>query len=152
MLLRTHTVARNDVGSNYVGRQGNSDWCTAEADEHVWAGPHTGAKLAFDVTVGIMEPNSNSHAARSGCSQSFLNVKAGPDKGFMKRERKSRGTKFYAISAGKHLCQSSEVTTSGGMGEAFQRQIWHPHWKRVEAEDAGMKISKWVSRKRNLGS
>ncbi len=43
-------------------------------------------------------------------------------------------------------------TTSGcgGMGEAFQRQIWHPHWKRVEAEDAEMKISKWVSRKRKL--
>ena len=41
------------------------------------------------------------------------------------------------------------------MGEAFQRQIWHPHWKRVEAEDAEMKIlmsqiSEWVSRKRKL--
>jgi hypothetical protein len=34
------------------------------------------------------------------------------------------------------------------MGEAFQRQIWHPHWKRVEAGDAEMKISEWVSRKR----
>ena len=41
-------------------------------------------------------------------------------------------------------------TTSGGMGEAFQRQIWHPHWKRVKAEDAEMKLSKWVSRKRKL--
>ena len=41
-------------------------------------------------------------------------------------------------------------TTSGGMGEAFQRQIWHRHWKRVEAEDAEMKISEWVSRKRKL--
>ena len=30
------------------------------------------------------------------------------------------------------------------------RQIWHPHWKRVEAEDAEMKISEWVSRKRKL--
>jgi hypothetical protein len=69
-----------NVGSNYVGRQGNSDWCT---HEQVWAGPgpHPGAKLAFDVTVGIVEPNSNSHAARSGCNQSFLNVNAGPDKG-----------------------------------------------------------------------
>jgi hypothetical protein len=34
------------------------------------------------------------------------------------------------------------------MGEAFQRQTWHPHWKRVEAEDAEMKISEWVSRLR----
>ena len=41
-------------------------------------------------------------------------------------------------------------TTSGGMGKAFQRQIWHPRWKRVEAEDAEMKISEWVSRKRIL--
>ncbi len=41
-------------------------------------------------------------------------------------------------------------TTRGGMGEAFQRQIRHPHWKRVEAEDAEMKISAWVSRKRKL--
>ncbi len=47
-------------------------------------------------------------------------------------------------------------TTCGGMGEAFPRQIWHPHWKRVEAEDPGrhgdaeMKISEWVSRKRKL--
>jgi hypothetical protein len=43
-------------------------------------------------------------------------------------------------------------TTSGGMGpgEAFQRQIWHPHWKRVEAEIAEMKVSEWVSRKRKL--
>jgi hypothetical protein len=33
------------------------------------------------------------------------------------------------------------------MGEAFQLQIWHPHWKRVEAADADseMKISEWVS-------
>jgi hypothetical protein len=43
------------------------------------------------------------------------------------------------------------LTTSGGMGEAFQRQIWHPQLKRVEAEDAEMKISsEWVSRKRKL--
>ena len=43
-------------------------------------------------------------------------------------------------------------TTCGGMGEAFQRHIWHPHWKRVtvEAEDAEMKISERVSRKRKL--
>ena len=42
-------------------------------------------------------------------------------------------------------------TTSGGMGEAFQPQIWHPHWKRVEAENAEqMGIRKWVSRRRTL--
>ncbi len=38
-------------------------------------------------------------------------------------------------------------TTSGGMGDAFKRQpeIWHPM-----EEDAEMKISEWVSRKRKL--
>ena len=46
-------------------------------------------------------------------------------------------------------------TTSGGMGEAFQRQIWHPHWSMLGRgsrlpEDAEMKISEWVSRKRKL--
>ena len=66
----------------------------------------------------------------------------------MKRERKSSGTK---------LCNRRGLTfvpiiftTSGGMGEAFHRQIWNPHWKRVEAEDAEMKISEWVSRERKL--
>jgi hypothetical protein len=48
------------------------------------------------------------------------------------------------------LVGSIVFTTCGGMGEAFQRQIWHPHWKRVEAEDAEMKISEGVSRKRKL--
>ena len=81
------------VGSNYVGRQGTSDRYT---DGQVWGSPHTGAKIAFD--VGIVEPNSISHSARSGCNQSFLNVNAGTRD--EERERKSSGTKFYAISAG----------------------------------------------------
>ena len=86
-----------NVGSNYVGRQGNSD---RYADGRVWGSPHTGAKIAFD--VGIMEPNSNSHSARGGCSQSFLNVNAGTRDEEREKLRvgKSRGTKFYAISAG----------------------------------------------------
>ena len=62
----------------------------------MWGSPHTGGKIAFD--VGIVEPNSNSHSARSGCNQSFLNVNAGTRD--EERERKSSGTKFYAISAG----------------------------------------------------
>ncbi len=37
-----------------------------------------------------------------------------------------------------------------GMGEQFQRQpsSWHPHWKRVEAEDLEMGIGTWASRRR----
>ena len=104
----------------------------------------TGDKIASD--VGIVEPNSNSHSARSGCNQSFFNVNAG------KRDEEKEKVKRY-----KALCNQRGLTfvpiiftTSGGMGEAFQRQIWHPHWKRVEAEDAEMKISEWVARKRKL--
>jgi hypothetical protein len=129
------------VGSNYVGKQGTSDRYT---DGQVWGSPHTGAKIAFD--VGIVEPNSISHSARSGCNQSFLNVNAGT------RDEEREKAKRYKV-----LCNQRGLTfvpiifaTCGGMGEAFQRQIWHPHWKRVEAEDAEMKISEWVSRKRKL--
>ena len=82
------------VGSNYVGKQGTSDRYT---DGQVWGSPHTGAKIAV-MYVGIVEPNSNSHSARGGCNQSFLNVNAGTRD--EERERKPRGTKFYAISAG----------------------------------------------------
>ena len=42
-------------------------------------------------------------------------------------------------------------TTSGGMGEQFQRRYWNPHWIiRVaeEPEDEAMKIGPWVARKR----
>ena len=39
-------------------------------------------------------------------------------------------------------------TTSGGMGEQFQRQYWNPHWSRVESEDEAMNIGPWVARKR----
>ena len=129
------------MGSNYVGRQGTSDRYT---DGQVWGSPHTGAKIAFD--VGIVEPNSISHSARSGCNQSFLNVNAGT------RDEEREKVKRYKV-----LCNQRGLTfvpiiftTCGGMGEAFQRQIWHPHWKRVEAEDAEMTISEWVSRKRKL--
>ena len=94
-----------------------------------------GLKIGFD--VGIVEPNSNSHSARSGCSQSFFNVNAGT------RDEEREKVKRY-----KALCNQRGLTfvpiiftTCGGMGEAFQRQIWHPHWKRVEAEEAEMKIT-----------
>ncbi len=145
-----------NVGSNYVGRQGNSDRYT---DGQVWGSSHTGAKIAFDVGIVTVEPNSirvtGSHSARSGCNQSFLNVNAGT----RDEEREREKVKRYKV-----LCNQRGLTfvpiiftTCGGMGEAFQRQIsggWHPpsHWnlKRVEAEDAEMKISEWVSRKRKL--
>jgi hypothetical protein len=56
----------------------------------------------------------------------------------------------------KFLCEQRGMdfvpivfTTSGGMGEQFQRRYWnHPHWIRVAEEDAAMKIGPWVTRKR----
>ena len=41
-------------------------------------------------------------------------------------------------------------TTSGGMGEQFQRQYWNPHWIRLaeDSEGEAMKIGPWVARKR----
>ena len=39
----------------------------------------------------------------------------------------------------------------GAWGRLFSdRSGTHVHWKRVEEEDAEMKISEWVSRKRKL--
>ena len=46
-------------------------------------------------------------------------------------------------------------TTSGGMGEQFQRQYWNPRWIRVAAEDEAMKIRPRAAEKRKanvLGS
>jgi hypothetical protein len=68
----------------------------------------------------------------------------------MKRERKSSGTIQVLCNQRGLTFVPIIFTTCGGMGEAFKRQIWHPHWKRVEAEDAEMKINEWVSRKRKL--
>jgi hypothetical protein len=83
-----------------------------------------GAKLAFYVTVGIVEPklpNSNSHAARSGCNQSFLNVNAGPDSHAARDEEREKVKRYKvlcnqrrAAAAGKHLCQSSSSSRPAG--------------------------------------
>ena len=93
----------------------------------------------MDNASGSKRQNSNSK--RSGYNQSFLNVNA------VTRDAERTKVKKY-----KALCNQRGLTfvpviftTSGGMGEAFQRQIWHPM-----EEDAEMKISEWVSRKRKL--
>ncbi len=98
------------------------------------------AKIAFD--VGIVEPNSINHSARSGCYQSSLNVNAGT-----RDEEREKGKRYKVLCNQRGLACISVAskhgslafvgpiifTPCGGMGEAFQRQIWHPHWKRVEA-------------------
>jgi hypothetical protein len=115
-------------------------------DGQVWGSAHTEARMAFDVS--IVEPNSNSYSKRSGSSSHSSMRTLGQG---MQREPRSGSTRSYALSdLGLTLSQSSS-RPAGGMGEAFQRQIWHPHWKRVEtAEDAEMGKSEWVSRRRKL--
>jgi hypothetical protein len=145
-------------------------------DGQAWGSAHTEARIAFDVS--IVEPNSNSYSKRSGSSQSFFNAKAGTRDAERTKVKKYKAhgpcgglrakaglvlcgvgneTAFQKKEKYNGLCTQRELafvpiifTTSGGMGEAFHRQIWHPHWKRVEAEDAEMGKSEWVSRRRKL--
>ncbi len=42
-------------------------------------------------------------------------------------------------------------TTSGGMGEQFQRRYWNPHWIRVAEEDEAIKIGSTVGRQEEEG-
>ena len=49
-----------------------------------------------------------------------------------------------------HLCLYDFVpivfTSSGGMGEQFQRRYWSPQWIRVAEEDEAMKIRPGVAK------
>ena len=47
--------------------------------------------------------------------------------------RTQRGVTFASVAF--------TTGTSGGMGEHFQRLLWHPHWKRAEAKDHAMGIT-----------
>ena len=78
----------------------------------------------------------------------FLNPNAGT------RAAEQKKTAKY-----KPLCEQRGMdfvpivfTSSGGMGEQFQRRYWNPHWTRVAEEDEAMKIGPWpgvrVARKR----
>ena len=100
--------------------------------------------------VSIVDPNAVSHsgAGALACGESFLIPNAG-----MRAAEKTKTDKH------KFLCQQRGMdfvpiilTTSGGMGEQFQRQYWNPHWtrdwSRVTEEDEAMRIGQWVARKR----
>ena len=91
-----------------------------------------------------MSPTAVSHSGAGACGESFLNPNAGT------RAAEETKTKKY-----KFLCEQRGMdfvpivfTTSGGMGEQFQRRYWNPHWIRVAEEDEAMKIGPWVARKR----
>ncbi len=105
-----------------------------------------GAKIAFD--VGIVEPNSISHSARSGCNQSFLNVNAGTRD--EERERESQAVQSSLQSARANIC-TNRLHDLRGHGRGFPAKSGtHTGRGSREAEDTEMKISEWVSRKRKL--
>ena len=124
---------------NHVGSSGTSERYT---DGQFHGSPHTQNKIAVDVSV--VEPNSASHADAGACKQSFLNVNAGT-----RVAEKAKTEKYKALCTQRGLTFVPVIfTTSGGIGEQFQRQLWHPHWKRVEEEDLELGIGPWASRRR----
>ncbi len=98
---RTRNVESNHVGN---GRQGDSDRYT-DGQVTVWGSPHTGAKVAFDVSILVVtvEPNSNSNAKLNlnevalviTALESLLNVNAAQLRQGMQREPKSNLRKFF---------------------------------------------------------
>ena len=126
--------------SNYVGisAKGNSK----HTDGQVWGSFQSPGRVAFDMS--IVNPTAISHSGPAACAESFQNPNAGT------RKAEKTKTDKYGL-----LCQQRGMdfvpiifTSSGGMGEQFQRRYWNPHWIRVAEEDEAMKIGPWVARKR----
>ena len=133
------TSCDSTMHGNHVGSSGTSERYT---DGQFHGSPHTQNKIAVDVSV--VEPNSAGHADAGACKQSFLNVNAGT-----RVAEKAKTEKYKALCTQRGLTFVPVIfTTSGGIGEQFQRQLWHPHWKRVEEEDLELGIGPWASRRR----
>ncbi len=128
------------VDSNFVGSSANGK--SKHTDGQVWGSPFWPRRVAFDVSV--VNPTAVSHSGAGACGESFLNPNAG-----------TRAAEMIKTNKYKLLCQQRGMdfvpivfTTSGGMGEQFQRQYWNPPWIRVAEEDEAMKIGPSVARKR----
>ena len=126
--------------SNYVGISAKGS--SKHTDGQVWGSAQNPGRVAFDMS--IVNPTAVSHTGTAACAESFLNPNAGT------RNAEKTKTDKYGL-----LCQQRGMdfvpiifTTSGGMGEQFQRRYWNPHWIRVAEEDEAMKIGPWVARKR----
>ena len=135
-----YSGSTGSVDSNFVGISAKGK--AKHTDGQVWGSASEPGRLAFDVS--IVNPTAVSHAGASACAESFLNPNAGT------RSAEKKKTDKY-----KHLCHQRGMnfvpiifTTSGGMGEQFQRQYWNPHWIRVAEENAEMHIGPWAARKR----
>jgi hypothetical protein len=134
------TGSTSSVDSNFVGH--SADGKSKHTDGQVWGSLNWPQRLAIDVSV--VNPTAVSHSGAGACGESFLNPNAGT------RAAEETKTKKY-----KFLCEQRGMdfvpiifTTSGGLGEQFQRRYWNPHWIRVAEEDEAMKIGPWVARKR----
>jgi hypothetical protein len=134
------TGSTSSTDSNFVGH--SADGKSKHTDGQVWGSLLWVKRLAIDVS--IVNPTAVSHSGAGACAESFLNPNAGT------RAAEETKTKKY-----KFLCEQRGMdfvpivfTTSGGMGEQFQRRYWNPHWIRVAEEDEAMKIGPWVARKR----
>jgi hypothetical protein len=87
------------------------------------------------VSIMIVNPTAVSHSGAGACGETFLNPNAGTRAAEETKTNKyellceQRGMDFVPIA--------SVFTTSGGMGEQFQRRYrdWNPHWIRVAEED-----------------
>ena len=134
------TGSTSSVDSNYVGT--SADGKSKHTDGQVWGSLSWLRRLAIDVS--IVNPTAPSHSGAGACAESFLNPNAGTRAA---EETKTRKYKLLCEQRGMDFVPIV-FTTSGGMGEQFQRRYWNPHWIRVAEEDEAMKIGPWVARKR----
>ena len=94
-------------------------------DGQVWGSVSWLRRVAFDVS--IVNPTAVSHSGAGACGESFLN----PNAGTRTRAASAEQTKTCKY---RLLCQQRGMdfvpivfTSSGGMGEQFQRRYWNPH-------------------------
>ncbi len=137
------TSSLSSVDSNYVGT--SADGKSKHTDGQVWGSLSWLRRQAIDVS--IVNPTAVSHSGAGACGESFLNPNAGT------RAAEETKTKKHKL-----LCEQRGMdfvpivfTTSGGMGEQFQRRYWNPHWIRVAEEDEAMKNGPWVATEEEEG-
>ncbi len=130
------TGSTSSVGSNFVGT--SADGKSKHTDGQVRGSPSWLQRLPVAFDVSIVNPTAVSHSGAGACSESFLKPNAC-------RDQDCRGDE---TNKDKLLCQQSQwqrgmdfvpivFTTSGGMGEQFQRRYWNPHWTRVASGPGG---------------
>ena len=115
-----YSGSADSFDSNYVGisAKGSSKHTDGHVRGQVWGSPQYPGRVAFDMS--IVSPTAVSHSGAAACAESFLNPNAGT------RNAEKTKTDKYGL-----LCQQRGMdfvpiifTSSGGMGEQFQRRYW----------------------------